>query len=490
MPDQKKTRSVSGKPREFRRKTRYSGRGKQVWIYLGKFLRMLIYQNDWKVFPISALIAGLLAYVIRTDFMRTMEGTLKGAFAITCVALWNGCFNSIQVICRERDIIKREHRAGMHITSYVIAHMIYEGLLCLGQTALTLYVFNAVGIDFGSKGILTRSLWLDLAITIFLITFAADMLALLISSIVRTTTSAMTVMPFVLIFQLVFSGGIFSLPAWTRPLTNITLSNPGLTCICAQSNYNSLPMASAWNALRGMRDTEIGGTFRLEDVLKYADEENAQNSELIRELRDVDLSKILQGDRVDMETAGTEAAGVEASGVEAAANEAAGVETAGTEAVGVEAAGNEAAGVEASGSEAVGNEAAGIEAAGVDAGNAPEGGIKSAEGENLPQDGTNHEIPQITVGQVLDALAQDPTLEELRSREFTGSVTIGEIIDIFGEKEVKKSVAERSSQAGKNGEYESTRENVLGCWMTLIFYALMYAVLAIVSLEFVDKDKR
>ena len=450
MPDQKKTRSVSGKPREFRRKTRYSGRGKQVWIYLGKFLRMLIYQNDWKVFPISALIAGLLAYVIRTDFMRTMEGTLKGAFAITCVALWNGCFNSIQVICRERDIIKREHRAGMHITSYVIAHMIYEGLLCLGQTALTLYVFNAVGIDFGSKGILTRSLWLDLAITIFLITFAADMLALLISSIVRTTTSAMTVMPFVLIFQLVFSGGIFSLPAWTRPLTNITLSNPGLTCICAQSNYNSLPMASAWNALRGMRDTEIGGTFRLEDVLKYVDEENAQNSELIRELRDVDLSKILQGDRVDMETAGTEAAGVEASGVEAAANE----------------------------------------AAGVDAGKAPEGRIKSAEEENLPQDGTNHEIPQITVGQVLDALAQDPTLEELRSREFTGSVTIGEIIDVFGEKEVKKSVAERSSQAGKNGEYESTRENVLGCWMTLIFYALMYAVLAIVSLEFVDKDKR
>ena len=480
MPDQKKTRSVSGKPREFRRKTRYSGRGKQVWIYLGKFLRMLIYQNDWKVFPISALIAGLLAYVIRTDFMRTMEGTLKGAFAITCVALWNGCFNSIQVICRERDIVKREHRAGMHITSYVIAHMIYEGLLCLGQTALTLYVFNAVGIDFGSKGIMTRSLWLDLAITIFLITFAADMLALLISSIVRTTTSAMTVMPFVLIFQLVFSGGIFSLPAWTRPLTNITLSNPGLTCICAQSNYNSLPMASAWNALRGMRDTEIGGTFRLEDVLKYADEENAQNSELIRELRDVDLSKILQGDRVDMETAGTEAAGVEASGVEAA-----GVETAGTEAVGVEAAGNEAAGIEAAGVEA-----SGVAAAGVDAGNAPEGRIKSAEEENLPQDGTNHEIPQITVGQVLDALAQDPTLEELRSREFTGSVTIGEIIDVFGEKEVKKSVAERSSQAGKNGEYESTRENVLGCWMTLIFYALMYAVLAIVSLEFVDKDKR
>ena len=47
-----------------------------------------------------------------------MEGTLMGAFAIACVCIWTGSFNSIQVICRERDVIKREHRAGMHISSY------------------------------------------------------------------------------------------------------------------------------------------------------------------------------------------------------------------------------------------------------------------------------------------------------------------------------------------------------------------------------------
>ena len=270
---------------KYRRRMHYRGRVGQIIIYLGKFLRMFIYQNDWKVFPISILIAGLLAYVIRNDFMRTMEGTLKGAFAVSCVALWNGCFNSIQVICREREIIKREHRTGMHISSYIIAHMIYQGLLCIGQSILMLYVFKMVGIYLPKEGMITRWFLVDLGITIFLITYAADMLALLISAVVKSTTSAMTVMPFILIFQLVFSGGIFALPAWTQPLTNMTISSYGLTCITVQADYNSLPMVSGWQTLKKMKGTDIEGTITVDEILALCSEETAQHSDVIRELR-------------------------------------------------------------------------------------------------------------------------------------------------------------------------------------------------------------
>ena len=76
---------------------RHRGRLAQVGIYFGKQARTFIYQNDWKVLPMAALIAGIVSMVIRGDFFRTMEGTLKGAFALTCVSIWNGCFNSIQV---------------------------------------------------------------------------------------------------------------------------------------------------------------------------------------------------------------------------------------------------------------------------------------------------------------------------------------------------------------------------------------------------------
>ena len=90
----------------------------------------------------AAIIAALVSMVIRKDFFLTMEGNLKGAFALTCVAIWNGCFNSIQSVCRERPIIKREHRSGMHISSYVASHMIYQFALCLAQTGLSVYAVS------------------------------------------------------------------------------------------------------------------------------------------------------------------------------------------------------------------------------------------------------------------------------------------------------------------------------------------------------------
>ena len=99
------------------RRIHHTGRLSQVGIYLGKQMRFFINESDWKVLPMAAIIAGLVAMVIRRRFFVNMEGSLIGAFALTCVAIWNGCFNSIQAVCRERAIIKREHRSGMHISS-------------------------------------------------------------------------------------------------------------------------------------------------------------------------------------------------------------------------------------------------------------------------------------------------------------------------------------------------------------------------------------
>ena len=35
-------------------------------------------------------------------------------------------------------MIKREHRSGMHISSYIVSHMLYQAFLGLAQTAVTL----------------------------------------------------------------------------------------------------------------------------------------------------------------------------------------------------------------------------------------------------------------------------------------------------------------------------------------------------------------
>ena len=116
---------------------RHRGRLAQIPIYLGKDFRMFIFQTDWKVLPMSALIAGMIGFVVGENMFVTMEGTFQCSLALTCICIWNGFFNSIQSVCRERPIIKREHRSGMHISSYIIAHLIYQMFLCVMQAMLT-----------------------------------------------------------------------------------------------------------------------------------------------------------------------------------------------------------------------------------------------------------------------------------------------------------------------------------------------------------------
>ena len=267
---------------------RHHGRFGQIGIYLGKQLRMFVYQNDWKVLPMSALIAGLVGMVIRKRLFDSMEGTMMGCFALVCVGIWNGCFNSIQVICRERDVIKRQHRSGMHISSYIVSHMIYQLLLCMMQTGITMYVTKLAGVKYDlGKPLFTPWFIVDVGITMLLITYSSDMMSLWVSTLAHTTTTAMTIMPFVLIFQLVFSGGMLTLPAWTEPLTQFTISNPGVKVLTTQADYNSLPVKTLWTTLAKMRDHEISGSITVGQILDLL--ENKDNP-AVAEIRSQEIN--------------------------------------------------------------------------------------------------------------------------------------------------------------------------------------------------------
>ena len=263
--------------KSFQRTDRHRGRIEQVFITLGKLLRMFVYQNDWKLLPMSVIIAALATLVVKNDMFVTMEGSLKGALALSCVAIWNGAFNSIQVICREREIIKREHRSGMHISSYIVAHMIYQAMLCAVQAGLTVYACRLMGIRIPREGLVSRWMVVDLGVTVFLISYAADMFALWMSCLVHSTTTAMSIMPFFLIAQLVFSGGIFVLPEWSDPISSAMISNAGVKCIAAQCDYNELPMVSGWNIIEKMKDSVITGEVTVGDVLKSAGEQEIKD---------------------------------------------------------------------------------------------------------------------------------------------------------------------------------------------------------------------
>ena len=376
----------------FRRiRMRYRGRFSQIQIYLGKLLRMFLYQSDWKVLPMSAMVAGLVGLVIRKRFFATMEGTLMSALAVTCLCLWNGCFNSIQVICRERDVIKREHRSGMHISSYIAAHMIYQALLCLLQTGITLYVMRAVGGRYPQEGLMTRYFIPEFSVSLFLITYAADMMSLWISSLSHTTTAAMTIMPVILIVQLVFSGGMMSLPTRAEPVTKVIISNYGLKLIAAQANYNAQPLGSAWGTVERMKGNEIKATFTVGQILDYLGDPKNPAAEQIR-------SVALTGDSSLLGT--------------------------------------------------------------------------------------------VTIGMVVDEVNASEDSERFRSQTIPIETTVGEVIKMLGEQEVREYVETRATESAQVSDYDYDWRNVAAYWLCLILFAVVFAGLSTITLELIDKDKR
>ena len=389
------------------RRIRHTGRTSQVRIYLGKQFRFFINESDWKVLPMAAIIAGLVAMVIKKRFFVNMEGSLIGAFALACVAIWNGCFNSIQAVCRERAIIKREHRSGMHISAYVAAHMIYQFLLCLAQTALTMAVLRTLDVPIPVAGFITPFMLLDIGITMLLISYAADMMSLFLSSISRTTTGAMTLMPFILIFQLVFSGGIIPLPEWSRPLSNFTISSYGIQALAAQSGYNEQPMTSVWTTVAGLKDEVIGGTVTVGEVMEYMDNPSLQKYRdrvAVKALTVADVENFLDAEN------------------------------------------------------------------------------KTGSDEVLSE--------PVTVGQIMDFIRTNKTLEEKKDQTITVNMTVGEIMDIFGDENVKQFIQETTAKAAYKQEHERSFENIAGNWVMLVLFILLFAGLATIVLEMIDKDKR
>ncbi len=255
---------------------KYLGRIGQYFIYLFKQFRMFIFQNDWKVLPMSAVIAAMVAIAVGKGLFVSMEGTFQATFALTCVCIWNGFFNSIQAICKERAIIKREHRAGLHITSYVLAHMTYQLFLCVLQSVITIVVLGLFKVKYPVTGVFAP-FGFEFFITLFLITYAADMMALMISAIVKTPMAAMTVMPFMLIIQLVFSGFI-QLPEKLADLSRLMLSKWGVQGLCVISDYNHLPAVMIWNKMTNAGDKiSVGGGVSVKDIMTLIEENNMRD---------------------------------------------------------------------------------------------------------------------------------------------------------------------------------------------------------------------
>jgi hypothetical protein len=320
----------------------------------------------------------------------------------------------------------------MHISSYVAAHMIYQFLLCVAQTAITMFIFRQLDVQIPRMGggTVTHYAILDLGITFFLITYAADMMSLFLSSISRTTTGAMTLMPFILIFQLVFSGGVIPLPEWSKPLSNFTISNYGIKAVASISGYNELPMNAVWTTLSGMKNSEVGGTVSVGDIVDKLDSpfvEKKRDHVLIKSYSVGDVAQMLADPSMGLRDKKI--------------------------------------------------------------GDTTLGEILEELQKDPDFSGEKVTAP-ITVGDVVDVMKNNEVIQANRDKTFSLKMTVGEMLDLLGEENVKNFVMRKTAEASQKPEYARTRSNIAKNWLMLAVFIFAFAALATIVLELIDKDKR
>lgn len=209
----------------------------QIKTYTRKFFRIL--KKESLVSILIGIVITLLVMIVTSDKMfETFEGTKSGLFALICVCIWIGIFNSIQLVCREKnDIVKDELDKGLRASSYMAAHFIYQAILCAIQSLIVFFIFLIfVNSDLEGNALLYL-------IVIYMVMFTSDAMAFVISAAVPTPIVAMTVMPLLLLIQLVMAGVMFELKGFSEFLSYFTVSRWGISAFGMIGDIGTFPSA-------------------------------------------------------------------------------------------------------------------------------------------------------------------------------------------------------------------------------------------------------
>lgn len=187
------------------------------------------------------LIALLLNVVADKNIFKIYESTKSMLFALSCSGIWIGLFNSIQEICKERVILKREYMANLKLPGYILSKSVLQAALGFVQASILTFVFlGLVGKD--KKGIFLEHFSPEILFTVWLTILASIAMGFVISSMVKSGDKAMAAAPFVLIVQLLFSGILFTLKGAGEWISYCTVSRWSVEALGSIAKLNRLEL--------------------------------------------------------------------------------------------------------------------------------------------------------------------------------------------------------------------------------------------------------
>ena len=318
------------------------------------------------------------------------------------------------------------------------------------------------------------------------------MLSLFISSLVKSTTAAMTIMPFVLIFQLIFSGGMFALPTVVKPLTYLTVSSPGFKALSAEMDVNNLPYKTVTDMIDMVDDVEFDITLTGADIIEMLSDEN---NESVQELRNTRVGKTMTVREVtDIIQNDDEFADLRNERVldritvgeglrEASRSDAASTYNNTTIAGSPLTVGDVFNFILNDDSLSDVRNSTLVEP--VTVGQAINY-LRSSGSDVL-----NKEISYYTtVGEVLDYLRDSGELEKYNEKNLVYHTNLGKVLDKVGRDETQIRIEKEAATSLYEADYDANTMNVVMNWIHLLIFVIAFAIASIISLRFVDKDKR
>lgn len=215
---------------------------KQLRVLSSRYLRLIV--NDTSrltlLFLQAPILAALIAWVTGDNAFELFENTRSSLFALSCAAFWVGILNSIQEICKETEIFKREYEGGVRIESYIASKVVVLSALSIFQSALITIVYCWMIPLTHSDG---WTLPFQIFIAVSLITLSAMALGLAVSALFTNPDRAIAMAPLLIMPQILFSGIVVELKGAIDTISKVIFCRWGMQALGASADVNAMDLA-------------------------------------------------------------------------------------------------------------------------------------------------------------------------------------------------------------------------------------------------------
>ena len=187
----------------------------------------------------APVIALLLLLVSRADALTSSRIEAKKlVFMLATTGVWFGVINAAREICKEAPVLRRERLAGLRVGPYLGSKVLVLLGLVLVQSALLLGVV-ALRVRLPAHGVIGPAA-LELYVTIALAGFGGLALGLAVSALATNPDKATSVIPLVLVPQVLFAGIMFALHGVTDVMSRLVSAREAVDALSATVDTNAL----------------------------------------------------------------------------------------------------------------------------------------------------------------------------------------------------------------------------------------------------------